>query len=474
MLIRLCKDSFVRQFGPYTHIFNQTHRFDETFEDAECFLKHITKRPENIESILSKVIGEYRDADVEKITADFYEFVNQLEADGVVVKGKTEQQLEQGDVGFTYSVESPLTSPDKVGFNADNADADAHVLLNRYFDVHPFPFSMHMDLTSECNEKCVHCYVPRGTRHYIDSKVACSVLRQLREMQGVMVTFSGGECLLHPKFEKILRCAREQDLSITVLSNLTLLDEAKAKLLKEVNVGLVQVSLYSMNPAIHDAITHMPGAFVKTRAAIEMLHDMDVPVQIACPCMKLNYTGYKDVLEFAYGMKMKAYTDFIMMARSDGTTDNLDNRLSVGECEQIMRTIMENEVEMKTALKEDRQHKTPEELAKEPICGVGRDSICLNADGRYYACSGFQGYTLGNCYTQTLEDVWNNSSGLKFLRGIRKGDFKSCTHCKDSEFCSMCLVRNFNETGDALKVTEHFCNAARLNHRLYDEYSHRG
>jgi len=474
MLIRLSKDSFVRQFGPYTHIFNQTHRFDETFENAECFLKHITRSAQNVETVLDSVIEEYQGSNTEEITSDFYEFVDQLSSEGIVIKGETEQQIEQRDTGFTYNVESPRTSPDNRGFNADNADADSHVLLNKYFDVHPFPFSMHIDLTSECNERCVHCYVPRGTHHYIDSNAACSVLRQLREMQGVMVTLSGGECLLHPDFDKIVRCAREQDMSITILSNLTLLDESKAKLLKDVNVGLVQVSLYSMDPAIHDAITRMPGSFCKTRAAIEMLHNMDVPVQIACPCMKSNYKGYREVLEYAYSMKMKAYTDFIMMARSDGTTDNLDNRLSIEECEQIMRTIMEHEVEMKVALKEDRQHKQPEELATEPICGVGRDSICLNADGNYYACSGFQGYPLGCCYKESLKEVWESSDRLKYLRGIRKGDFQNCAHCKDSEFCSMCLVRNFNETGDALKVTEHFCNVANLNHRLYDEYSHRG
>ena len=33
----------------------------------------------------------------------------------------------------------------------------------------------------------------------------------------------------------------------------------------------------------------------------------------------------------------------------------------------------------------------------------------------------------------------------------------------------MCLVRNFNETGDMLKVAPHFCKVAHLNHEIVDE-----
>lgn len=113
---------------------------------------------------------------------------------------------------------------------------------------------------------------------------------------------------------------------------------------------------------------------------------------------------------------------------------------------------------------------TPEERAEEPLCGVGTDSICLNADGNYYPCSGFQDYPLGNCYEQTLEEVWTKSPQVLYLRGLRGKDIPQCIHCPDHNYCSTCLVRNFNETGDMLKVSKHFCEVAALNHRLVDEY----
>ena len=116
---------------------------------------------------------------------------------------------------------------------------------------------------------------------------------------------------------------------------------------------------------------------------------------------------------------------------------------------------------------------TPEERAEQRMCGAGTDKMCLNADGNYYACSGFQDFPLGNCFKQSLRDVWENSPQIKYLRGLRGRDIPKCIHCKDRNYCSMCLVRNFNETGDMLKVAEHFCKVAALNHQIVDELHER-
>ena len=116
---------------------------------------------------------------------------------------------------------------------------------------------------------------------------------------------------------------------------------------------------------------------------------------------------------------------------------------------------------------------TPEERAEQRMCGAGTDKMCLNADGNYYACSGFQDFPLGNCFKQSLRDVWEISPQIKYLRGLRGKDIPKCIHCKDRNYCSMCLVRNFNETGDMLKVAEHFCKVAQLNHQIVDELHER-
>lgn len=465
MKMMLSMNCHIRQFGPYTHIFNHVSKADRTYEHAGIFASVLRHVPIDLDYAVKSVLYKYENAEECVVADDFKDFIGELVDCGCVVMADTEAELYRKDLPFSYAIKSPSAS------YQNGQQDEGHERLHRYFEQHPNPFQVHFDLTSECTEKCVHCYVPRDKHFYIDTKKCFEVMNQLREANGMSVTLSGGECMLHPDFDLIVRHARERDFSISVLSNLTLCDKMKAEFLREMNVSLVQVSLYSMDSKIHDAITKVPGSFEKTKAAIEMLHALDVPVQISCPTMKANYQGYKDVLEYAKSMKMKAYTDFIIMARSDHTTDNLDNRLSIAETEEIIRMIAESEPEYKSALREDNRKLVPPEVrAEEPFCGVCIDSICLNADGNYYACSGFQDYPLGNCYKQSLMEVWTKSPNVLYLRSLRGKAIPQCVHCVDREFCSTCLVRNFNETGDMLKVSKHFCEVAGLNHRIVDEY----
>ena len=91
--------------------------------------------------------------------------------------------------------------------------------------------------------------------------------------------------------------------------------------------GTVQVSLYSMSPAIHDEVTRRRGSWIETMNAILRLRAAQIPVRISCPCLRINYKGYPDVMKFADSLKMDAQTDFIIMGKQDCDTSNLCNRL---------------------------------------------------------------------------------------------------------------------------------------------------
>ena len=45
MLYRLSKNTFVRQFGPFTYVLGRIKSFDQTFTDAEVFFRWITREP---------------------------------------------------------------------------------------------------------------------------------------------------------------------------------------------------------------------------------------------------------------------------------------------------------------------------------------------------------------------------------------------------------------------------------------------
>jgi len=101
----------------------------------------------------------------------------------------------------------------------------------------------------------------------------------------------------------------------------------------------------------------------------------------------------------------------------------------------------------------------------EPFCGVGIDTCCMVANGNVYPCPGWQGYVCGNLNEDTLENIWNNSKAMNWVRNIRRGDMSQCSECSNRDFCSPCLSRFANESqdGNPLEVPSHFCDVAKVN-----------
>jgi hypothetical protein len=72
----------------------------------------------------------------------------------------------------------------------------------------------------------------------------------------------------------------------------------------------------------------------------------------------------------------------------------------------------------------------------------------------------------------SLNELWDYSEKIQYLRELRNHDFPKCIQCSEKEFCTMCMVRNENESpdGDPLEVNEYFCKIAKLNKQLLLEW----
>jgi len=186
--------------------------------------------------------------------------------------------------------------------------------------------------------------------------------------------------------------------------------------------------------------------------------------------MKSNFRSYKNVLRYVQERQCKAKTDFIMMARSDFSIDNLNERLNEKEIEELIRNIMINDKEYSELIEIYFKEKNHNELAKEAMCGVGRDNLCIAASGIVHPCSGWHGMVLGNVKEQPIKDIWEHSPKILELRSITKGSIPKCLKCKNKQFCKPCLVRNFNEgNGNYLKINPYFCKAAKINRKIVEE-----
>jgi radical SAM protein with 4Fe4S-binding SPASM domain len=389
----------------------------------------------------------------------------------VILAGNSAAELDAQEPFFTYDCDDPKTAKNERVLTKEEVDALPATLLENYFAEHPTLFEIQLDITQACTERCRHCYVPEYNPIFLSYDKICEVLDEFRGMGGIHVSLSGGECMMHKDIIKIIKAIRERDCTVALLSNLTVCSDAIIDALVEAD-ATVQVSLYSMSPAIHDEVTRRKGSWLETINAIMQLRAAQIPVKISCPCLRINYKDYPAVLKFADSLKMDAQTDFIIMGKQDCDTSNLCNRLTLDETRVLLEDVILKAIPMNSEYfspGKKEQMLSSEEWCKRKVCGACVNSLCLSANGEYYPCPGFAGVVLGNCHVDTLHDVWLNSKETKRIRSVTGRDFAECSECKDRDYCSVCMCRNFNETGDMFKPAEHFCKVAAINHEVVDE-----
>lgn len=459
--LRLSAQTFVRHAGDESVVWCPRTGGCTVMRDARAILDEVALewrgRGEIMQSVAERFgcaaaeVAEGVDAVLGELAAQGFV---ETDADGRCAAGDTDAA---GRAGGTVRGNAPTANPADSEADADGGDESPLVGFCRR---HGLPIELHIDLTDACNERCVHCYLPKGGVHFLDPALAFKVLDEFRAVQGLTVTLSGGECLLHRDFAAILRHARELGLNVIVLSNLTLCDAETVELLKEVDPQFVNVSLYAVDEAVHDSITQIPGSCAKSKAAIDALAAAGVHVRIQTPFMYGNRGCVAELKAYAAERRIHLVADCDIFGGTDQTCANRRHALSPEEMEALVSANCDAF---------PRSPLPPEACGRgAKVCGIGDDKLNLDAEGRYYPCDGFHGAILGDARTDSLSDVWTGDA-LNRLRALKNADFGPCASCADRAWCKVCPMRNFNETGDMLVPAPWRCEATRLFRRIFGE-----
>jgi radical SAM protein with 4Fe4S-binding SPASM domain len=441
-------------------------------ESGAVFLSVLSRKPQTLDELAKTINKQFTDVDISTIKNDAREFYSMLERDGFIVSGETLQECDEKDTRFSYKILEPEITKKEFSPTIMHPEKSTQDFLEEYFKGKPQLTNLHIEITSKCNERCVHCYIPHDNKvSHIEPDLFYDVLKQCKNMRLLHLTLSGGEPMLHKNFCDFLRKCKEHDFSVNVLSNLTLLNDEIIKEMKTNPLLGVQVSLYSMNSNIHDEITQMIGSFKKTKNAILKLIENDIPLQISCPILKQNKNCNEDVIKWANKNNIYVGDDYGIIARYNHTTQNLSCRLSIKEIKEVIDSKVANDANYLEQM--ELEAKKKKNIASNDfVCSVCHSSICIADNGNVYPCAGWQDYIVGNVIETSLNDIWDNSEKVQYLRGLRKQNFPKCIQCPDKEFCTMCMVRNANENplGDPLAVNEYFCNIAKLNRKIMLEW----
>lgn len=462
--IRLASCTFVRHAGDESVVWCPRTGGCTVMRDARAILDEVTHEWRGRGEIMQSVAERFGCA-AEEVAEGVDAVLDELAAQGFAEMETAEGCASADDVAerLSYGAEKASmvggASVEEYVADANEADDDESP-LGGFCRRHGIPLEFHMDLTDACNERCVHCYLPKGGVHFLDPALAFKVLDEFRAVQGLTVTISGGECLLHRDFAAILRHARELGLNVIVLSNLTLCDAKTVELLKEVDPQFVNVSLYAVDEAVHDSITQIPGSCAKTKAAIDALAAAGVHVRIQTPFMYGNRGCVAELKAYAAERRVRHVADCDIIGGIDQTCANRRHALTLDEMEALVSA--NRDAFLRSPL-------PPEACGRgAKVCEIGDDKLNLDAEGRYYPCDGFHGVILGDARTDSLSNVWTGDA-LNRLRALKNADFGPCASCADRAWCKVCPMRNFNETGDMLVPAPWRCEATRLFRRIFEE-----
>jgi AdoMet-dependent heme synthase len=340
------------------------------------------------------------------------------------------------------------------------------------------PWNVHIDLTYRCNERCVHCYLDHEDHGEMTTREVKNVLDQLADAGALFLTFSGGEIFLRPDLFELIAYGRDLNFDVSLKTNALLIDADRARRLRELGIRKIQISIYSAEAEIHDAITKVPGSLERSLRAIRFLQAEGLQVKLACPLMKQNLAAFRQVQALADELGVPYMLDLTITPKMDGDESTLALRSSSTELLQVLQdkklntracAPTENASEqafqtggaMGSATSSGIESSAYEDIP----CSAGHNSCYISPYGDVSPCVQMP-KSAGNLRKEPFKEIWYGSSEMRRVRAVRDSQLPLCSTCSIRNYCERCPGLAQMEGGDLLGAYERACELAEMNARL--------
>jgi len=303
------------------------------------------------------------------------------------------------------------------------------------------PLSVHLDLTYRCNERCVHCYLDHQDYGEMTTSEIKGLLKELADAGVFFLTLSGGEIMLRKDFFEILEYARALAFSVKLKTNAILIREHEAERIRSLGVESIQISIYSHRPAVHDAITKVPGSLARSVRAIRFLKARGLKVIIANVQMLQNMGDYPEVRAMANELGVEFSIDPTITPKMDGDRSILNLNIEQAALKQLFRdeSLAENVQESCAP-----PRKADDDDLDAAPCSAGHTACYVSPYGDVYPCVQFP-LPSGNVRRERFLDIWLHSTQLRDVRSIQVRDLPTCSQCSHVAACTRCPGLAFME-----------------------------
>ena len=266
-----------------------------------------------------------------------------------------------------------------------------------------------------CNQKCLHCYAagqPLSDTPELTTAQWKEILAKLRAANVPQVTFTGGEPTLRADLVELVDAA--QWFVTRLNTNGRLLTPELCRRLYEASLDSVQVTLYSHDPAVHNALVGAEG-FDDTVAGIRNAVAAGLSVSVNTPLCSLN-TDYAAAVRFVNGLGVRYVTcsGLIPSGSAEGA-ESQATRLTEEQLTDVLRRAvtaaeelgMEMDFTSPGWLKEETLRSMG--LTLVPSCGACLSNMAIAPDGGVIPCqSWLSSQPLGNMLTDDWDKIWQS------------------------------------------------------------------
>lgn len=280
-----------------------------------------------------------------------------------------------------------------------------------------------LELTSTCNNRCLHCYsasspeVPVGC---VPHKRWLELISEARKEGAHTLQLIGGEPLLYAKWrELVVKAHQEQYELVEIFTNATLIDDDCINFFKQYNV-CIATTLYANNAATHDKVTLHPGSFEKTMSAIKKILANNIPLRIASILMKANEHEAENIMNLCTELGIEATPPDVVRPTGRGDDQAL---LPTAYTKQLIKPPFFTD---------------PESFAKNQnfhSCLAGR--LAITANGDIIPCIFARSQICGNVLEASLHTILNEQP-LKTCWQTSKDCITKCQDCEYRYACPDC------------------------------------
>lgn len=339
------------------------------------------------------------------------------------------------------------------------------------------PFTAGFELTAKCNLNCVHCYAKPGRSHDdMTTQEFKDIVDTLCERGLLDAYLTGGEILVRKDFEELYRYIKAKGVLVSLLTNITLINEHHIELFKELPPEVISTSMYGYSEESYEAVTGVRGSFHKFMNALNLLRQNGIPFELKFVAMEQNIDDLYKVREFGneIGVPMVIILDVHPM--SDGSTEPMGYRLTPEDAfdfdvkdkgrrafwEDVARQLLEGEIDT-------RPRQTVERFEGNYLypCSIANQHVFITSDYKMQGCVRAS-YRQFDLREGTFDEGWKHLQ-REFV-DKKASDKYPCLTCQKVRYCEHCVANFKLAYGDEEHVDPFFCRVAALRKEFVDNH----